>query len=50
MVPVVASLAAGVVEAGAVVVVGTGADGVTEFELGDAAEVPPELVAVEVNV
>jgi hypothetical protein len=41
--PVVASLAAGVV-------VAAGADGVTELELADAAEVPPELVAVEVNV
>jgi hypothetical protein len=37
--PVVASAAAGVV-------VDAGADGVTEFELADAADVPPALVAV----
>ena len=50
--PVVASITAGVVDAGAVVaaVVGVGVDGVTEFELADAAEVPPALVAVEENV
>jgi hypothetical protein len=52
--PVVASFAAGGVEAGAVVaagaVVSAGADGVTEFELADAAEVPPALVAVEEKV
>ena len=48
LVPVVASFAAGVVEAGAVVV--ADADGVTELELADAAEVPTELVAVEANV
>jgi len=46
--PVVASVAAGVVEAGAVVA--ADADGVTELELADAAEVPTELVAVEANV
>jgi hypothetical protein len=43
--PVVASLAAG-----AVVAEGAGADGVTELELADAAEVPPALVAVDENV
>jgi hypothetical protein len=43
--PVVASLAAG-----AVVAEGAGADGVTELELADAAEVPPVLVAVDENV
>jgi hypothetical protein len=48
LVPVVASVAAGVVEAGAVVA--ADADGVTELELADAAEVPTELVAVEANV
>jgi hypothetical protein len=29
---------------------GAGADGVTELELADAADVPPSLVAVEENV
>jgi hypothetical protein len=39
------------VAAGAVVDAGAaGADGVTEFELADAAEVPPALVAVEEKV
>jgi hypothetical protein len=46
--PVVASLTAGVMDAGAVV--DEGADGVTELELADDAEVPPRLVAVEENV
>jgi hypothetical protein len=51
--PVVASFAAGVMDAGVMdagAVVDEGADGVTELELDDAAEVPPALVAVEENV
>ena len=52
--PVIASITAGAAEAGAVVEVGVGvgagADGVTELELTDAADVPPALVAVEEKV
>ena len=46
--PVVASFNAGVMDAGAVV--DEGAEGVTELEPADAADVPPALVALEVNV